>query len=92
VTVAGMGPKNMFFFCFSTAFKRRRWEVGKDTSAALELLYIGNLKGFSGVRIIGPRCYTRRSRKPQKHELLQKAVALYHCVRLAKPAALGPNS
>ena len=40
VMVAGIGPENMFL-CFSTAFKRRRWEVGRDTSTALELLYIG---------------------------------------------------
>ena len=42
--VTGMGPEKNMFLCFSTAFKRRRWEVEKDTSTALELLYIGNLK------------------------------------------------
>ena len=40
VMAIGIGPENTFL-CFSTAFKRRRWEVGWDTSAALELLYIG---------------------------------------------------
>jgi hypothetical protein len=40
VMTTGIGPGNTFL-CFSTAFKRRRWEVGWDTGTALELQYIG---------------------------------------------------
>jgi hypothetical protein len=51
--ITGIGPENNFL-CFSTAFKRRRWEVEWDTSTALELLYIGTRRGFQAFVSQGP--------------------------------------
>ena len=52
-----IGAENIFFFAFSQAFKRRRWEVGQDTGTEylVGVIVHWTLKAFSGFQASTPQ-------------------------------------